>query len=81
MFVLVTAGQEGSEKDTSFWWIFGLVAGLLLLVLTGLFAFLKLRGNHQHAERKARSLQRTRLIQTSEAYRHNTCVLLCLKVV
>uniref|UniRef100_A0A3P9M8W8 Ig-like domain-containing protein n=1 Tax=Oryzias latipes TaxID=8090 RepID=A0A3P9M8W8_ORYLA len=47
-----------SEKDTSFWWIFGLVAGLLLLVLTGLFAFLKLR-----------------------AYRHNTCVLLCLKVV
>ncbi|XP_023805817.1 uncharacterized protein LOC105353597 [Oryzias latipes] len=52
-FSAVTAGQEGSEKDTSFWWIFGLVAGLLLLVLTGLFAFLKLRAKKQKLTHKS----------------------------
>lgn len=38
------AGQRSVEQKPSYWWILGVVAAGLVLVLAGLLAFLKLKG-------------------------------------
>uniref|UniRef100_A0A3B3BRJ2 Ig-like domain-containing protein n=1 Tax=Oryzias melastigma TaxID=30732 RepID=A0A3B3BRJ2_ORYME len=65
--VTFSAGQGSPEKETSFWWIFGLLAGLLLLVLTGMFAYLKLRAKKQKTTNKSEEEAELNSVRASSA--------------
>ncbi|RVE60480.1 hypothetical protein OJAV_G00181210 [Oryzias javanicus] len=65
--VTFSAGKGSPEKETSFWWIFGLLAGLLLLVLTGMFAFLKLRAKKQKTTNRSEEEAELNSVRASAA--------------